>query len=156
MKELSFQITGVPTITLPSGVPTQNLSTILSWAIELLTIIGIIMALGFLIYAGVQWVTSEGDKQKLQTARDSVKYTVLGLIIIFVSFLFINILAYFFQIPLLGTTPTIPAPTTRPCRYTYSSRCTRCEERTYYSCNSIEDIRPDINCTDLCNSNYPF
>lgn len=111
--KLALTISGTP-IPLPSGVPTQNLSTILSWAIELLTIIGIIMALGFLIYAGVQWVTSEGDKQKLQTARDSVKYTVLGLIIIFVSFLFINIIAYFFHIPLLGKTPTAPPTPTSP------------------------------------------
>lgn len=105
MNELALSITGMPSISIPAGIPTHSLSTILSWAISLLFIIAIIMALGFMVWAGILWITSEGDKQKLTAARDSVKYTIVGLAIVMLSFLVINLIAYFFHVPLLGITP---------------------------------------------------
>lgn len=59
----------------------------------------IVIALGFLIWGGVSWSMSEGDKTKLQTARHTVIYAIVGIVISFLSFMIINFIGYFFLGP---------------------------------------------------------
>lgn len=80
----------------PTQIPTGGLSGtgegIIQLIINLLFVFGIIAALISLIYSGIQWIVSRGEKEKLQNARNRLIYSLIGLIIIFIAFLAINII----------------------------------------------------------------
>ncbi|HWY79143.1 MAG TPA: hypothetical protein VNW29_02180 [Candidatus Sulfotelmatobacter sp.] len=63
--------------------------------IQLLLIIAILAALFFLIYGGVRWITSGGDKGKIDQARGTLTAAVIGLIIALVAFFIVNIVLVF-------------------------------------------------------------
>jgi fatty acid desaturase len=48
---------------------------------------------------GFEWIFSQGDKQKVAQARQRLTMSVIGLILIFLSFMIINILYGFFRLP---------------------------------------------------------
>lgn len=104
MRHLSLSINGTP-IAAPSTIPTGGLDTsgqnMISLGINLLFIGGIIFALVFLIFGGVMWIMSGGDKQKLQAARTQVIYSIFGLVVIFLAVLAVNVIGYFFGVDLL-------------------------------------------------------
>jgi len=88
----------------PRGIQTGGLDsaanairTLIAFAI----VFAIVFALFMFIYAGWQWMTSAGDKQKLQQARQRITYAIIGLIVVFISFFIINILGQFFGVNLL-------------------------------------------------------
>lgn len=102
---LALQVPGYEEIGAPAGVPTGGLSTgsaIFQWAITLLIIGAIVVALFMLIYSGIQWIQSGGDKEKLTAARHRIIYTIIGLVVIFLSFMIINVVGSFFGVNLLG------------------------------------------------------
>lgn len=59
-------------------------------------IIAIITALGFLVWGGIKWVTSGGEKTGVEEARNHVIAAVVGLIIVFLSYFILNLIIYFF------------------------------------------------------------
>lgn len=54
-------------------------------------VIAIIIALGYLIYGGVKWILSEGDKTKVEESRNHVIAAVIGLIVVFLSYFLLNL-----------------------------------------------------------------
>lgn len=52
--------------------------TIVSWAFIILGIVGVIM----LIYGGIQFMMSQGDAQKAQKARQTIIYSIIGIIVV--------------------------------------------------------------------------
>ena len=95
-------------ITPPPTVPVINdantLDKIVQWGITVFIIVCVIIALFFLIWAGIKWTTSGGDKQKIASARQTLIYAIIGLFIIFLSFFIISIIGMFFGVDLI----TIP------------------------------------------------
>lgn len=75
---------------------------VIALGIEILFVGAILFALFFLIWGGVLWIRSEGDKQKIQLARDSIVYSVIGLAVVLLAFILVFIIGYFFNIELLG------------------------------------------------------
>ncbi len=63
--------------------------------------LAIVFSLFMLIYAGWQWMTSSGDKQKVHQARQRITYTIIGLIVVFISFFILNVLGRFLGVNLL-------------------------------------------------------
>ncbi len=54
-----------------------------------LYIIGII-AVGFIIYGGVKYATSAGDSAKVKSAKDTILYAVVGLIVAILAYAIVN------------------------------------------------------------------
>lgn len=79
----------------PSGVPTGGLGgdggDILGFLLSLLLIISILISFAFIIWGGINRITSEGDKAKLESSRKMIIYAILGLIIVFLSFFAIRL-----------------------------------------------------------------
>ncbi len=98
MKLLSLTIPGTDgepiEIAAPSGVPTGGLEgdggRIIGLVITWLLIASIIIALLFLIYGGANYIMSEGDKTKVESARRTIIYAIIGLLVVFFSFFIIN------------------------------------------------------------------
>lgn len=114
MKDLALSIPGYGNLDAPSGIPSGSafsLQNIIRVSITLLLIGGVIFALAVLILSGIQWITSGGDKQKLQQARARIVYAIIGLIVIFASFFILNFIASFFGISfILSFDPPCPRP----------------------------------------------
>lgn len=52
-----------------------------------------IVALFLIIYAGIMYITSRGDQQKIDGAKKTVTYAIIGLIIIFLSFFIVSLIS---------------------------------------------------------------
>lgn len=113
MKYLSLSIpgfdnvdTGNPKLTpLPEGVPTGGLlgtgESILNTFITLIAVVAVFFALWEIGKGGIDMIQSRGLKEKFASGRDRVIFGVFGLIMFFLSFVFLNVLSAFFGIDLL-------------------------------------------------------
>ncbi|MFH1832787.1 MAG: hypothetical protein ABH816_01285 [Candidatus Levyibacteriota bacterium] len=52
-----------------------------------------IVAVFLIIYSGIKFITSGGDPKQVEGARHTMTYAIVGLIIIFLSFFIINLIA---------------------------------------------------------------
>lgn len=53
-----------------------------------------VAALFFIIFSGIKFILSRGDAKKVQSARETLTYAIIGLIVILLSFLIVNIISY--------------------------------------------------------------
>ncbi len=81
----------------PGGGYVSDLSSVITTAINLIFIVAVILAFGFLIFGGIQWITSGGDKGKTEEARNKITAAVVGLLILGASWAIIN-----FTLKILG------------------------------------------------------
>lgn len=80
----------------------QNpLESILRWAVGTIIIIGIALTAIFIIIAGIQWITSGGNKEGLQKAKARITYSIIGLIVILLSFFIIKVIGGLFEANLI-------------------------------------------------------
>src|ERR1700722_5641681 len=64
--------------------------------VQFLLIIAIIICLFFLVYGGIQYITSGGDKKKIAAARGRLFAAIIGLGISLLGFFIINTVLVFF------------------------------------------------------------
>jgi uncharacterized protein involved in cysteine biosynthesis len=103
MKILSLTVpgaNGAPVdISGAGGMPqggASSLNSIITTGLNLAVLAAIFVCLLMLIIGGFEWIFSQGDKQKLNQARQRLAMSILGLVIIFLSFLAINVIYMFF------------------------------------------------------------
>jgi hypothetical protein len=72
---------------------TPDADTLFNTILTYLLIIGALVAIIFLIWGGIKWITSGGDKAKVESARNTIIGAIIGLIVVFASFLIINLVA---------------------------------------------------------------
>lgn len=70
--------------------PGQDLSTLLGRGINLLVIITGIVALIYMLWGALSWVTSGGDKEKLQKAQARIRSAVIGIVMSIVVLVIFN------------------------------------------------------------------
>ena len=85
-----------------------NIATIISTIVQILLIGAVVVALFFLIWGGIKWITSGGDKAKVESARSTIIGAIIGLVIAFAAFFVLNIVAQLFG---LGSLTTLTLPT---------------------------------------------
>jgi len=64
--------------------------------ITIIFIIATILALVYLIWGGIKWVLSGGDKAKVDAARAAIVASIVGLIIVFLSYFILNVVVGLF------------------------------------------------------------
>ncbi len=99
-----------------NGVVDKNIqiSDVVSFVINLLVVISIVASLIFLIYGGLRWVISGGDKEKVENARKTVVAAIIGLVVVLLSWVIITIVLQVitgkglanFEVPTLGNSST--------------------------------------------------
>lgn len=88
----------------PTGIPTGapgEAGSMVGFAVAILLVVVILLSFFFIIYAGFRWITSEGDKEKVVNARRTIIYSLLGLLIAFLSFFGITLLGNLFGLDIL-------------------------------------------------------
>jgi hypothetical protein len=102
MKYLTLQIPGGNSITSPvKGIPQGGPSTladIISVGFQLALLVGLFTCLFMLVWGGFDWMISQGDKQRLNQARQKLVFAIIGVTVMFLSFLLINVIYNFFGI----------------------------------------------------------
>jgi hypothetical protein len=58
-------------------------------------VVAVILALGFLVWGGIKWLTSGGDKDSVAGARNTIIAAIIGLVIIFLAYAILNFVVYF-------------------------------------------------------------
>lgn len=77
-----------------------NFGAIVGRGITIIFVIAIVIALVFLVYGGVKWILSGGDKAAVESARNTIVAAVVGLVIVFLSYFILNIVLGFFGLSL--------------------------------------------------------
>lgn len=73
-----------------------SLSNIVNFVVILLLIVAVVLSLLFLIWGGIKWILSGGDKTKVESARSTIIGALIGLAIAFSAFFLLNIVANVF------------------------------------------------------------
>jgi len=88
----------------PPGVPdagANTLSNAIGVGIQLFLIVVILASLGYIVWAGINWIRSEGDPQKLHSARMQIVFAIVGLMVALLAFGIIGVFSSFFNVKLI-------------------------------------------------------
>jgi hypothetical protein len=84
------------TIPTPSNLKITNIGALLSGAIGFILVIAALAAFIFLIWGGIQWITSGGDKSSVEAARQRILAAIIGLFVVFAAWALMAIIGQFF------------------------------------------------------------
>jgi len=88
----------------PTFIPTGGLSELQIFirnALMVFIVFGAFFIVIYIVIAGIQWIMSGGDKNKLAAARGRLTWAIIGFIVILSSFFIINAIGYLFKVDLL-------------------------------------------------------
>lgn len=107
MEKLLALTIGGQKIPVPDGIKTGGLESggagqkVLQFGVSAFLFTAALLSVIMIMYGGIRWITSGGDKTKIQTARSTVTYAIIGLVIVMTAFLIITILGKVLGFPLL-------------------------------------------------------
>lgn len=78
------------------GLQASSFGSLVGNVITLLFILAVIIALAFLIWGGIKWILSGGDKSAVEAARNTIVAAVVGLVIVFLAYFILNLVLTFF------------------------------------------------------------
>lgn len=70
----------------------NNLGKTLQNIVVFFVILTVIISLLYLIYGGVKWITSKGDKTEVEAARNHIIAAIVGLIVVVLAVFIISII----------------------------------------------------------------
>jgi len=85
----------------------KNLGDLVSAGINAIIVIAGLLTFLYLVWGGIQWLTSGGDKEKYEAARNRITAALIGLAIISASWAAMQLVSHFFGISI--TTLNIPS-----------------------------------------------
>jgi hypothetical protein len=66
--------------------------------INFFLIVALLVAFFWLVLGGIRWITSGGDKNNVQVAREQVTQAIIGLVIVLAAWLILNVIGTLFGI----------------------------------------------------------
>lgn len=79
-----------------------TLPQIVSTLIKLILVVAALIAFIFLVWGGIKWITSGGDKEGTAKAQSTITAALVGLVIVFASWAIIRLLEVFFGFQILS------------------------------------------------------
>lgn len=61
---------------------TSGFGDFISLILQFIMVLAFLMVFIFLIWGGIEWITSGGDKGKLETARNKMTQAIIGLLVL--------------------------------------------------------------------------
>lgn len=80
----------------PTGV--KDIGNLLSAGIQVAMVIAAILTFAFLVWGGIQWILSGGDKTQTQAARDRITMALVGLGIVAAAWALMKVIGFFFGV----------------------------------------------------------
>lgn len=84
------------------GMGVTSFSKLLNSGIQLAMILAALLCFVFLIWGGIQWITSGGDKSNYEAARNRITAALVGLAIVAASWAIMSLMETFFGIKILS------------------------------------------------------
>ncbi|HRN96040.1 MAG TPA: pilin [Candidatus Levybacteria bacterium] len=97
----------------PIGI-NLSLSDLINFGLNALFVIAILATLAFLIWGGISWITSGGDKEKLEKARKTIIYAIVGLVVVLLSVVIMNFIGTFLGIKVFNSSSSSQSPYKKP------------------------------------------
>jgi hypothetical protein len=94
----------------PDAVKITEFSPMIRGIIQIAFVVAVILTFLFLLWGGIQWITSGGDKAKYEEARNRITAALIGLAIVALAWLIMKLVTYFFGLPDLFDTDEFPIP----------------------------------------------
>ena len=85
----------------PNGAPGMG-QVIIKSGINILLVVAALLGLAFLAWGGLDYITSEGQKDKVSRSKRKILFAIIGLTVAFLAFMIIGIVESAFNINLLG------------------------------------------------------
>lgn len=79
-----------------SKATSDKTGNILGFLINIAFIFAVVIALFYLIWGGIKWILSGGDKAAVETARATIVAAVIGLIVTFAAYFILNVVVGIF------------------------------------------------------------
>jgi fumarate reductase subunit D len=76
---------------------------IVSALIRFILVIAALVFFFILVFGGIQWITSGGDKANTETARNRITAALVGLVIVFSAWAILQLIKIFFGIDVITT-----------------------------------------------------
>ena len=103
-----------------SQMPSVGFGRLISQVFQLAMLVGALMVLFYFIWGAIDWISSQGDKGKLEAARNKMIHAALGLIVLASVFALFSVLQQLLGICVFewngvgcgsaGTPPPLPSP----------------------------------------------
>ncbi|MDF1498220.1 MAG: pilin [Patescibacteria group bacterium] len=71
---------------LPPGIPTLSIPEVLDNITGWILGFGLLISVTFLVWGGINYVGSSGDQQKAENSKKIIKYAILGVLVIGLSY----------------------------------------------------------------------
>ena len=85
-----------------------TMASVVSGLIRLLLLLAALVFFFMLLWGGIKWIMSQGDKGEVEKARDQITNALVGLAIIFVAWAIIKLIEALFGINIMELTiPTL-------------------------------------------------
>ncbi len=104
MDYLAIELPGGKIVNPPSQLPRGGLSALakaINVALNLLLVFALVYALIMILWGAVLWISSSGEKQNVEKAREKIKFALIGLILAFASFMIMSLISRIFGVSLL-------------------------------------------------------
>jgi heme O synthase-like polyprenyltransferase len=88
----SAQVALAQAVQVPNPIRGGDLGGVLSGIVNALLIFAAAVAVLFLIIGGFRYVVSTGNPDQVESAKKTILYAILGLIIIFVAYVLVSLL----------------------------------------------------------------
>lgn len=95
--DLNNPITGTVSGLFGRPVPTgyvRSFTQLISFILQIVMVIALLLVLFNLVSAGIQWITSGGDKGKVDAARQKIIASIVGIVILASSYALFNLVLY--------------------------------------------------------------
>lgn len=83
-------------------------ATIIQGLVGFVLIIAALIFFFMLVFGGIRWIASGGDKAQTEAARNQITAALVGLVIVFAAWAIVQLIGTFFNVELLDI--TIPTP----------------------------------------------
>jgi hypothetical protein len=84
----------VGSVTKPTGFAT-NISSVIEGVLSFVMVIAALLVFLYLIWGGIEWITSGGDKGKTESARNKITAAVIGLVVLAASYAILQLMLAF-------------------------------------------------------------
>lgn len=96
---------GVPK---PDNFKIEEIGSLISGAVGVALLIAVMLVFVYLVWGGISWITSGGDKGKTEEARNRITSAIVGLAIVAAAWAVIKLVEFFFGITIFGQNVYIP------------------------------------------------
>lgn len=86
----------------PGNIRISEIGQLVSAVVGALLIIAALLSFLYLILGGISWITSGGDKAKMEEARNKITHSIVGLIIVGAAWAIMMLIQNFLGVQIIG------------------------------------------------------